>query len=157
MIKTLILSTLMLFAWTAAGADDAADAEAKIREYFDVFNAKDAQKIAQTVYSVPLHIANQTGHRAYITAADAVSSLQNLYEQIESQGWAKSVIQDVDVCIVTEGLAFAEVRYTRNKANGEAIAPGIRTNIYVVQELPPGWRIVAFYSKDVDRKLSCQT
>lgn len=157
MIKTFVLSSLMLFAWTTTVADDAADAEAKVREYFDVFNAKDAQEIARSIYSIPVHMANQAGHRAYITTADAVSSLQSLYEQIESQGWTKSVIQNVDVCIVTEGLAFAEVTYTRDKANGEAIEPGIRTNIYVVQKLPPGWRIVAFYSKDVERKLSCQT
>ena len=157
MMKKVFLSTLMLFAWTAAGADDAADAEAKIREYFAVFNSKDVQEIARNIYSIPVHIANQSGHRAYITTGDAERSLQNLYEQIESQGWAKSVIQEVDVCVVSAGLAFAEVRYTRDKANGEAITPGLRTNIYVVQKLPPGWRIVAFYSKDVDRRLSCQT
>jgi hypothetical protein len=146
---------LALLACTYAGADDAADAEAKIREYFDAFNAQDIDSITRDVYSIPVHIANQAGHRAYITGKDAATSLAGLYEQIEEQGWVESVIREVNVCVIADGLAFAEVRYTRNRKDGTAIAPGLRTNIYVVQELPQGWRIVAFYGKDPDKNMTC--
>ena len=104
---------------------------------------------------MPVHIANQSGHRAYTSTSEAEKSLAGLYEQIEQQGWVQSVIQDVNACVIADGLVFAEVRYTRDKANGEAIEPGLRSNIYVLQKLPPGWRIVAFYGKDIDRQLAC--
>jgi hypothetical protein len=91
---------LALLACTYAGADDAADAEAKIREYFDAFNAQDIDSITRDVYSIPVHIANQAGHRAYITGKDAATSLAGLYEQIEEQGWVESVIREVNVCVI---------------------------------------------------------
>ena len=140
---------------TAAVADDATEAEAKVREYFDVFNTKDVDGILELIYSIPVHIGNSSGHRAYATAADARSSLAGLYEQIESQGWVRSVISDVDACVIADGLVFAEVNYTRDTADGEAIAPGLRSNVYVLQKLEPGWRITAFYSRDIDRGFDC--
>jgi hypothetical protein len=144
-----------LFAATVASADDAASAEAKIREYFDAFNDKAVQRISESIYSVPVHMASQAGHRAYLSVEDARENLLTLYRQIEDQGWSESVIDEVNACVIATGLVFAEVRYTRNKSNGEAIAPGLRTNIYVVQELPVGWRIIAFYGKNPDTLLTC--
>jgi hypothetical protein len=157
MLKKLLLSTLILFTWTVASSDDATDAEAKIREYFDTFNDMNIEKIVRTVYALPVHIGNSSGHRAYITEEDAATSLEALFGQIEAEGWVESVIQEIDACAVAEGLVFAEVRYTRNKHDGEAIAPRLRTNIYVVQKLAPGWRITAFYSKDTDKRMTCSS
>ena len=154
-MKTLILSTLILFASTAIGADDASDAEAKIQEYFDTFNEHNIEKIVSSIYAMPLHIGSSSGHSAYVTVEDARSSLESLYGQIEKQGWKESVIRQIESCVIADGLVFAEVRYTRNKSNGDAITPGLRTNIYVVQHLEPGWRITAFYNKDVDKRISC--
>ena len=154
-MKKLFFAALILLTPMVAAADDAADAEAKLREYFDAFNARDTRTISEAIYSAPVHIANQSGHRAYLTPEDARTSLRNLYAQIEDQGWVKSVIQRVNACVIAEGLVFAEVIYARNTAEGEAIPPGIRTNIYVVQELPVGWRIVAFYGKNAGVKLTC--
>ena len=127
-----------------------------MREYFDVFTAKDVDAILERIYSMPVHIGNSSGHRAYVTPDDARSSLKSLFEQIEAQGWVKSVIRDVETCSIADGLVFAEVTYTRDKANGEAIAPGLRSNVYVLQKLEPGWRITAFYSRDMDHRLRCE-
>lgn len=138
----------------AAFADDAADAEAKVREYFDVFNAKDVDAIIERIYSVPVHIGNPSGHRAYQSTDDARQSLAGLFGQIESQGWVRSVIREVKPCVIADGVVFAEVNYTRDKSDGTAIAPGLRSNVYVVQRLEPGWRITAFYSRDPAKEVS---
>ena len=143
------------FFCAGAIADDAADAEAKVREYFDVFNAQDVSAILDRIYSIPVHIGSSSGHRAYESAEDARSSLANLYPQIKEQGWEKSVITNVDACVIADGVVFAEVTYTRDKADGEAIAPGLRSNVYVVQNLDSGWRITAFYSRDMDKGFNC--
>ena len=140
----------------AVAADDAAEAEAKVREYFDVFNAKDVDGILERIYSIPVHIGNSSGHRAYASAADARTGLTSLYEQIEAQGWARSVIQNVDACAIADGVVFAEVTYTRDKTDGEAIAPGLRSNVYVLQKLQPGWRITAFYGRAMDMGFRCK-
>ncbi len=59
------------------------------------------------------------------------------------------------ISVIAGGLVFAEVTYTRDKANGEAIAPGLRSNVYVLQKLEPGWRITAFYNRDMDKGFDC--
>jgi hypothetical protein len=155
-MKKTILALLLILTPGIAAADDAADAEAKVREYFDAFNEKDVDGIVERIYSMPVHVASGSGHRAYVTAEDARSSLAALYEQIEAQGWVKSVIREVKPCVVADGLVFAEVNYTRDKADGAAIAPGVRSNVYVLQKLAPGWRITAFYGRDVDKGLDCR-
>jgi hypothetical protein len=154
-MKKTILALVFILTGTVVVADDATEAEAKVREYFDLFTAKDADGILERIYSIPVHIGNSSGHRAYETGADARAGLATLYEQIESQGWVRSVISNVDACVIADGLVFAEVTYTRDKADGEAITPGQRSNVYVLQKLEPGWRITAFYSRDMDKGFNC--
>jgi hypothetical protein len=154
-MKAIVFSLVLLMSCTFAFADDASDAEAKVREYFDVFNAKDVDGILKHIYSLPVHVGSSSGHSAYQSADDARTGLADLYPQIEKRGWVESVITNVDACVIADGLVFAEVTYTRDKADGEAIAPGLRSNVYVVQKLEPGWRITAFYSRDMDKGLAC--
>ena len=156
-----MMIALAIFAWSSATAadeaSDAREAEVKVREYFDVFNAKDIDAVVERIYSIPVHIGGSTGHRAYASPADARSGLTNLYQQIEAQGWVRSVFSKVDACAIADGLVFAEVTYTRDKSDGEAIAPGLRSNIYVLQKVEPGWRITAFYSREIDKGFDCRT
>ena len=72
----------LLFTSTIAMADDRSEAEAKVREYFDVFTSKNIEKIVTTVYSVPVHIGNSSGHRAYVTEDDARAGLTTLFGQL---------------------------------------------------------------------------
>ena len=156
-MKKLILVLAMMCVCTHAAADDLKEAEAKVREYFDVFTEKDIEAIVDRIYSMPVHIGNTSGHRAYATKDDARASLKGLYETIEGQGWVRSVIKSVNACAITDGVVFAEVNYTRDKADGSAIAPGMRSNVYVLQKLEPGWRITAFYSRAMDKGFSCES
>jgi ketosteroid isomerase-like protein len=155
-VKRTILFLCLTLTPGIAASDDRSEAEAKVREYFDLFNARDVDAIVERVYSTPVHVASTDGHRAYVTGDDARSSLAGLYRQIEAQGWVRSVIREVKPCAVSEGLVFAEVNYTRDKADGQPIAPGLRSNVYVLQKLEPGWRITAFYGRDPDKGLDCR-
>ena len=52
-----LLSALCACALTGTCiADDAADAGAKLREYFAAFNAREIDRIASEIYSTPVHI-----------------------------------------------------------------------------------------------------
>ena len=139
-----------------AMADDADDAGAKLYEYFDVFNQKDAAKVANVIYSTPVHIGGGGGHRVLADPAAAVDNLTNLYEQIEAQGWKESVIEDLKVCVLSDTLALVDTRYSRMTHDGKPIPPAIRTTLYVVQKIEGDWRIVAFYGHDNEHRPVCE-
>ena len=62
-MKILIILLALVLSWGTAIADDAAEAEAKVREYFDVFNAKDVDGILDRIYSIPVHVGNSSHNK----------------------------------------------------------------------------------------------
>ena len=153
-MKKLIL-ILLAGVWIPALASDAEDAEAKLYEYFEVFNQKDAEKVANVIYSTPVHIGGGTAHRVLATPEAAVENLTNLYAQIEGQGWRESVIENLQTCVLSGTLALVDTRYSRMDSDGNPIPPAIRTTLYVVQKIDGDWRIVAFYGHDNESRPSC--
>jgi len=152
------IKTIAIFAFivcNVAIADDAVDAGAKLYEYFATFNEKDVHKVANTIYSTPVHIGGGSGHRVLIDPDAAVDNLTNLYEQIEAQGWVESKISDLKICLASESLALVDTRYSRIDSEGNAIPPEIRTTLYVLQKIDGAWRIVAFYGHDNDKRPAC--
>ena len=154
-MRWIYLGFCLLIAPSFALADDAADAGAKLYEYFAIFNEKDAQKVANTIYSTPVHIGGGSGHRILSDPESAVANLDNLYEQIEAQGWVESKIHDLKICVASESLALVDTRYSRIDNDGNAIPPEIRTTLYVLQKIDGDWRIVAFYGHDNDKRPAC--
>ena len=149
--------TLLLFAFGAvAAADDGDDAGAKLYEYFEVFNAKDVEKVANYIYSTPVHIGGGDSHRVLANPAAAIENLNGLYPQIEAQGWKESVIDDLRICLASETLALVDTRYSRMDQDGQPIPPAIRTTLYVLQKIEGRWAIVAFYGHDSDKRPSCE-
>jgi len=153
-MKRLIL-VLLAFAAGPAIADDASDAGAKLYEYFEVFNAKDIDKVANYIYSTPVQIGGGTGQRVLADPAAVVANLTGLYQQIEGQGWSESVIDDLQICIASDSLALVDTRYSRIDRDGKPIPPEIRTTLYVLQKIDGTWRIVAFYGHDSDKRPAC--
>lgn len=154
-MRWITLSFCLLAATGFALADDADDAGAKLYEYFATFNEKDAQKVANTIYSTPVHIGGGSGHRILADPDAAVENLTSLYEQIEAQGWVESKISDLKICLASESLALVDTRYSRIDKAGNAIPPVIRTTLYVLQKIDDDWRIVAFYGHDNDKRPAC--
>ena len=154
-MRWITLGFCLLAAPGFALADDADDAGAKLYEYFAAFNQKDAHKVANTIYSTPVHIGGGSGHRVLADADAAVENLTNLYEQIEAQGWVESKISDLKICLASASLALVDTRYSRIDKSGNAIPPAIRTTLYVLQKIDGDWRIVAFYGHDNDKRPAC--
>ena len=153
-MRTLILFVLTLAAGCAA-ADDAADAGAKIHQYFDVFNDRDKETVANDIYATPVHIGGGSGHGVLVDPQAAIINLTNLYEQIDAQGWKESVIENLQTCLLSDSLALVDTRYSRMDNDGEPIPPAIRTTLYVLQKVNDDWRIVAFYAHDNDKRPTC--
>jgi hypothetical protein len=155
MMRLTFISMLALLCCGVAIADDAADAGAKVHEYFDVFNAQDTGKIANEIYSTPVHIGGGDGHRILATPEAAVENLENLYEVIIGRGWKESKISSLSICIASNTLALVDTQYSRLDQNGDPIPPTLRTNLYVLQKIDGDWRIVAFYGHDDDKRPAC--
>jgi len=151
-----LIALLAFVSCNVAMADDAADAGAKLYEYFATFTEKDAHKVANTIYSTPVHIGGGSGHRVLADPDAAVENLMNLYVQIEAQGWVESKIHDLKICVASESLALVDTRYSRIDNAGNAIPPAIRTTLYVLQKIDGDWRIVAFYGHDNDKRPACE-
>ena len=150
---SILLAGLLWFG-TGVAADEAEEASAKLYEYFEAFSAKESERIATRIYGTPVHIGG-TAHRVLENPDAAIANLTRLYKQIEAQGWVESRIDNLQVCVLSENLVLVDTRYSRLKADGEAIPPAIRTTLYVVQRVDDDWRIVAFYGHDNDRRLNC--
>ena len=149
------VALLLLFVAGTASADSHGEVEAHMLKYFDRFNARDVETIAEEVYAMPLQIAGESVNRTLADADAARASLVNLYRQLDQQRWAASVISRVDVCLLAEGLAFADTIYSRIDEDGDAIPPAVRTNVYVLRKQDGGWRIIAFYLRDADKPPAC--
>ena len=154
-MKIRIIALFVFAVCNVAVADDAEDAGAKLYEYFATFNEKDIQKVANHIYSTPVHIGGGAGHSVLATPDAAVESLTGLYEQIEAQGWVESRISDLKICVASETLALVDTRYSRIDNEGNVIPPAIRTTLYVLQKIEGDWRVVAFYGHDNDMRPAC--
>jgi ketosteroid isomerase-like protein len=150
-----VISVLVLLFCSAAIADDADDAGAKLYEYFEAFNAQDTQKVANEIYSTPVHIGGGDGHRVLATPEAAVENLENLYDVIKGRGWKESKISSLEICVASDTLALVDTQYSRLNQDGEPIPPTLRTNLYVLQKIDGDWRIVAFYGHDDDKRPAC--
>ncbi|MDH5344849.1 MAG: nuclear transport factor 2 family protein, partial [Gammaproteobacteria bacterium] len=128
---------------------------AKLHEYFAVFNALDWDTVANDIYSTPVHIGGGDSHQVLANPAAAVENLVRLHEQISAQGWNKSVIDDLQVCILSDTLALVDTRYSRITKDGEPIPPVVRTTLYVLQKIDNDWRIIAFYGHEPGARPNC--
>lgn len=154
-MKIRIIALLVVFVCNVAIADDAEDAGAKLYEYFTTFNEKDIEKVANFIYSTPVHIGGGAGHRVLATPDAAVENLTGLYKQLEAQGWAESKISDLKICVASDTLALVDTRYSRIDKEGNVMPPAVRTTLYVLQKIEGDWRVVAFYGHDNEMRPGC--
>lgn len=154
-MKIRLIALMVFVVCNVAVADDAEDAGAKLYEYFATFNDKDIQKVANYIYSTPVHIGGGAGHRVLATPDAAVENLTGLYKQLDAQGWVESRISDLKICVASETLALVDTRYSRLDKEGNVIPPAIRTTLYVLQKIEGDWRVVAFYGHDNEMRPAC--
>jgi len=154
-MRIALTTLLALLVCNVAVADDAEDAGAKLYEYFATFNEKDVHKIANEIYSTPVHIGGGSGHSVLANPAAAAENLQSLYERIEPQGWVESKITDLKICLASDTLALVDTRYSRLDNQGNTIAPAIRTTLYVLQKIGGDWKVIAFYGHSNDKRPAC--
>jgi hypothetical protein len=112
-------------------------ARAAMDGFMAAFNARDAQAIRSRWYHFP-HVRFHSGK---VTVMKTPADYHNLVwdSQAQSQGWARSAWDDVDLVDAGPDKVHFRVRFTRYRADGSAIAS--YRSLYIVTSVDGRWAI----------------
>jgi hypothetical protein len=150
-----LLCFLFLFAEGVRAEDAKTRVEQLFAQYFVYFNSGESELIAKNIISPPVQLSDFDSHEVWLTQSEISSGFALAIKDLQSKGWSKSVINELDVCVVADNLAFVELNYSRQNTSGEPMPPAERRGLYVVLKSDLGWRIIADYHHDIDKQLEC--
>lgn len=98
-------------------------------DYTKAWNRHDSATIARDFY--------RTGP----TVVEQEANLERGFESLRGQGYHHSDIHEVKACMTGADTAWAAMKFSRQKENGEPLPPTIRASSYTLAKFPEGWRI----------------
>lgn len=120
-----------------------AEVEAFMWDYTKAWNQHDAATVAQKFYRTGPSVAEQT------------ESLKKGFDNLVAQGYDKSAIHAIKGCITGPDTAWAGMRFSRLKKDGEPLPPKDRASSYDLKKFPDGWRITRVGGGDAAQPLEC--
>mgnify|MGYP003391592040 FL=1 len=113
--------------------------------YTKAWNRHDAAAIAQNFYRTGPTIEEQT------------ASLERSFENLRSQGYHHSDIFEIKACLTGADTAWAGMKFSRLKADGQPLPPKDRASSYTLTKFADGWRItkVGVGGVSADKPLAC--
>lgn len=145
----LSFALLALSACTATPSTPSLAPEAAVEQhmwdYTKAWNRHDSATIARDFYRTGPAVAEQE------------ANLERGFAALREQGYHHSDIHEVKGCITGEDTAWAAMKFTRLKQNGEPLPPTIRASSYTLSRFPEGWRITKVGAGGVsaDQPLAC--
>lgn len=114
-------------------------------DYTKAWNRHDSATIARDFYRTGPGVAEQT------------ASLERGFENLRAQGYHHSDIFEVKACMTGPDTAWAAMKFSRLKADGEPLPPKDRASSYDVARFADGWRITKVGAGGVsaDQPLTC--
>lgn len=98
-------------------------------DYTKAWNKHDTATIARDFY--------RTGP----TIEEQKASLDRSFDNLRAQGYHHSNIFEVKACMTGADTAWAGMKFSRLKANGEPLPPKDRASSYTLTKFADGWRI----------------
>lgn len=113
--------------------------------YTKAWNQHDSATIARDFYRTGPTVEEQT------------ASLERGFVALREQGYHHSDIFEVKACMTGEDTAWAGMKFSRLKENGEPLPPKDRASSYTLKKFPDGWRITKVGAGGVsaDQPLTC--
>ena len=114
-------------------------------DYTKAWNRHDSQTIGRDFY--------RTGP----SVEDQQASLERGFENLRAQGYHHSDIFEVKACMTGADTAWAGMKFSRLKADGEPLPPKDRASSYTLSKFADGWRITKVGAGGVsaDQPLAC--
>lgn len=130
-----------------AGAPEALSPEKTVEQfmwdYTKTWNKHDSATIARDFYRMGPDVAAQT------------ESLERGFVNLRGQGYHDSDIHEIKACITGADTAWAGMKFSRLKADGEALPPKDRASSYELKKFADGWRITRLTGGDAGKPLVC--
>lgn len=114
-------------------------------DYTKAWNRHDAQAIGRDFYRTGPSIEEQQ------------ASLERGFENLRAQGYHHSDIFEIKACLTGADTAWAGMKFSRLKADGEPLPPKDRASSYTLSKFADGWRITRVGAGGVsaDQPLVC--
>jgi len=98
-------------------------------DYTKAWNRHDSQIIGLDFYRTGPSVEEQQ------------ANLERGFESLRAQGYHHSDIFEIKACMTGADTAWAGMRFSRLKANGEPLPPKDRASSYTLAKFADGWRI----------------
>lgn len=98
-------------------------------DYTRAWNKHDTATIARDFY------------RTGTTIEEQKASLDRSFDSLRAQGYHHSDIFEVKACMTGPDTAWAGMKFSRLKADGEPLPPKDRASSYTLTKFTDGWRI----------------
>ncbi len=98
-------------------------------DYTKAWNRHDAVTIGRDFYRTGPSVAEQQ------------ASLERGFENLRAQGYHHSHIFEIKACMTGADTAWAGMKFSRLKADGEPLPPKDRASSYTLSKFADGWRI----------------
>lgn len=140
---------LAVLAFSACASTPASAPEQAVEQfmwdYTKAWNRHDATTIGRDFY--------RTGP----TVAEQQANLERSFENLRAQGYHHSDIFEVKGCMTGVDTAWAGMKFSRLKADGEPLPPKDRASSYLLRKFPDGWRITKVGATPIraDEPLTC--
>lgn len=114
-------------------------------DYTKAWNKHDSATIARQFYRTGPTVEEQT------------ASLERGFENLRAQGYHHSDIFEIKACMTGPDAAWAGMKFSRLKADGQALPPRDRASSYTLKKFEDGWRITRVGAGGVsaDQPLVC--
>jgi hypothetical protein len=146
-----LISAAFLLLSACAMTPQAENPEAAVEQfmwdYTKAWNKHDSATIAKAFYRTGTTVEEQT------------ASLERGFETLRAQGYHHSDIFEIKACMTGVDTAWAGMKFSRLKADGEPLPPKNRASSYDLKKFEDGWRItkLGVGGVSVDRPLTCPT
>ena len=158
LIRSLLISVFVVSLIQPAYSGDAENQiEQLFNSYFALFNAGDTEALASQIFEPPVQFSNGESHGTWAAESDVVHGFVESLATLRDQGWARSEISSIHVCVIAEHYALVELGYFRIDADGNVLAPQKRKGVYIVLRTDNGWRIIADYAQEPSVQINCSS
>lgn len=116
-------------------------------DYTKAWNRHDAQAIGRDFYRTGPSVAEQQ------------ANLERGFENLHAQGYHHSDIFEIKACMTGVDTAWAGMKFSRLKADGESLPPKDRASSYTLSKFADGWRITKVGATPIKAEdpLACPT
>lgn len=126
---------------------------AALHQYYDYYNERDMQVMAEHVYHIPFVGVGPDGFRVQSTPEEVTRAHEVHLANLIASGWARSEFPNPTVCVLNENAALASGQFTRYRENGSVLS--VNANTYFFGRTDGRWRIFSFTGHPLDKVVTC--